>query len=283
MVTLDEKKERLKGLTVVAFESRMAKQMAHLISAQGGTPYVAPAVRELPLEDNPEVFQFYSALQRGEINIVVLLTGVGTRQLMKILETKYPREEIAAALSRVPVVVRGPKPLAACQSLGIRVTTTIPAPNTWREILQVIDREIPVGGLKIAVQEYGVPNPLLLDGLKKRGATIVSVPVYRWELPEDLEPLRQAAHLIAKGEADFIIFTSAVQLHHLMKIAKEEGLENAILRALQSTVVASIGPTMNEALRLFGWPIDLTAEVAKLAEFVDEIGKNGRRLLEGKK
>src|SRR6185436_3905216 len=46
------------GLTVAAFESRMAAQMTGLIGRYGGTPLVAPALREVPLENNAEALRF---------------------------------------------------------------------------------------------------------------------------------------------------------------------------------------------------------------------------------
>jgi uroporphyrinogen-III synthase len=40
------------GLRVVAFESRMATEVATMIERRGGVAIVAPAMREVPLEDN---------------------------------------------------------------------------------------------------------------------------------------------------------------------------------------------------------------------------------------
>ena len=46
------------GLEVAAFESRRADEIATLISRFGGVPRVGPSMREVPLEDNPAVFEF---------------------------------------------------------------------------------------------------------------------------------------------------------------------------------------------------------------------------------
>ena len=60
----DEKRERLKGLTVVAFESRMARQMAHLITAQGGTLEMALAQQGMTEEKLREQITIQKKLEK---------------------------------------------------------------------------------------------------------------------------------------------------------------------------------------------------------------------------
>src|SRR6202521_6394934 len=95
------------GLRVIAFESRRAVEFGELIRRKGGDPFVAPSMRETPIEDNPEAFHFAERLFRGEFDMVILLTGVGSRALNKVIETRWPAGAFADALRRVTVVVRG--------------------------------------------------------------------------------------------------------------------------------------------------------------------------------
>ncbi len=159
----------LAGLRVAAFESRQAGPMAELIRKQGGVPVLAPALREVPLEENQAAIAFADRLRAGGLDLVVFLTGVGTRYLAQILDGRMPRVEWVAALERAEIVVRGPKPLTALRELGIRADLTVPEPNTWHEILATLDDHLNLAGLRVAVQEYGKANPELLDGLRQRG------------------------------------------------------------------------------------------------------------------
>ncbi len=259
----------LSSLKVVTFESRMATAMADLITRQGGIPVSAPAVREIPLEDNPAAIQFATELLAGRIDMVLLLTGVGTRALVAAVETAFPRAEFLAALGRVPTIVRGPKPQAVLRELNVPIALAVPEPNTWREILSALDEAaIPLQGRRVAVQEYGRSNPELLAGLEARGASVMRVPVYRWALPEDCGPLQRAITAIIEGQVDLILFTTAVQVDHLLKVATESGLEERLRAALQDTVVASIGPTCSEALREHGLAVDLEPEHPKMGHLV---------------
>jgi uroporphyrinogen-III synthase len=173
----------LAGLRVIAFESRRAVEIARLLERHDAIVIGAPALREVPLEDNVAAIELLAALEAREVDAIVLLTGVGTRALVKVLETRCPRERVIALLRGVPIVARGPKPVAALREIGLQPTVLAPEPNTWRELLAAIDRELPVGGLRVAVQEYGRPNPELLAGLSERGAVVRRVPVYAWALP----------------------------------------------------------------------------------------------------
>src|ERR1700704_915371 len=123
------------GLRVLSLESRRATEIEKLIRARGGDPFVAPSMREIPLQDNPEAFTFAARLFAGEFDMVILLTGVGSRLLNQVLETRYPPGSFAGALRKLTVVVRGPKPMAVMREWNVPVAVTVPEPNTWREIL----------------------------------------------------------------------------------------------------------------------------------------------------
>src|SRR5580692_11316486 len=227
----------LDGLRVISFESRRAAEMAELIRRQGGDPFVAPSMREVPIENNPEAFQFAERLFRGEFDMMIFLTGVGTRALDKVLASHYPPETFAEALRKITIVARGPKPLAALREMQVPVTVTVPEPNTWRELLAAVANR---PERQIAVQEYGKSNPELLAGLRARGAEVTAVRVYQWDLPEDTAPLYEAARRLAAGEFDVVLFTTAIQVAHLARAAREQSIENEAMDALRRCFVGSI-------------------------------------------
>ncbi len=236
------------GRRVLALESRRSAEMAELIRRQGGDPFVAPSMREVPLAENEAVFDFARRLFDGGFDMVVLMTGVGTRQLNRLLATRFPEDAFANALRTVTVVARGPKPTAALREMGLAPAIVAPEPNTWRELLAATEG---CTERRIAVQEYGRPNPELLEALRARGAEVTAVRIYRYGLPEDSGPLREAARRLAAGEFDVALFTTAVQVANLAAAAREDGIEEAALAGLRRCRVCSIGPTTTEALEEF--------------------------------
>jgi uroporphyrinogen-III synthase len=267
----------LAGLHVAIFESRMAGPTADMIAKHGGIPLSAPALREIPLGDSPEVTAFAAQLATGGFDVVIFETGVGIRYLAPAIEARMPRETWLLALSRVKVVARGPKPAAALRELRARVDLHVPTPNTWHETLAALDAHLPVAGLRVAVQEYGKPNIELVEGLEQRGATVTRVPVYRWALPEDLGPLRAAIVEIAHGRVGIALFTSAQQVEHLLQVAASDALEAEIRGALAThTVVGSIGPTTSETLRAHGLPVDIEPDHPKLGHLIAAVAAGWR-------
>ena len=264
------------GLRVLALESRRALELSKLISNYGGLAIVAPAMREVPLESNTEALAFAARLFAGEFDIVIFLTGVGARTLLGVVETSYKRDEYVAALQQIKVVARGPKPVAALREIGITPALSVPEPNTWRELLGALDDAaqsavgIRLNGARVAVQEYGVSNPELLDGLEKRGARVTRVPVYQWALPDDQAPLRAAIQSLAQEQMDVVLFTTSVQAVHLFQVAKAMNLEKEMRAGLRRAMVASIGPTTSEELSRLRIRVDLEPSHPKMGFLVKE-------------
>jgi uroporphyrinogen-III synthase len=277
------------GLRVLALESRRAPELAKLISNYGGEAMVAPSMREVPLESNREALAFAAALFAGDFDMVIFLTGVGARALLGVVETAYKREEYIAALQRVQIIPRGPKPVAVLRELGVTPAITVPEPNTWRELLLALDEagasreELRLRGGRVAVQEYGVSNPELLSGLRERGAAVTRVPIYQWALPEDVAPLQAAVKALADGVIDVVLFTTSVQIAHLFQIAAEMNLQEPLRKGLGRAIVASIGPTTSEELQRRGIRADLEPSHPKMGFLVKEAAEQSGELLRRKR
>jgi uroporphyrinogen-III synthase len=272
------------GLSVLVLESRRSREMAALVTTYGGRSVAAPALREVPLESNPEALGFADALIRNEFDLVILLTGVGTRALLDVVQNAGVRDAFVAALAKTKVVPRGPKPLAVLRELNLPAWVTVPEPNTWRELLATLDATgTSLRSLRVAVQEYGVSNPELLQGLEARGAQVTRVPVYRWALPEDLEPLRAAVRSVAAGDVDIAIFTTGMQVVHLFEVAATLQQKEALRKGLGRMVVASIGPTTSEELRQQQLQVDLEASHPKMGFLVREAAEQASDLLRTKR
>lgn len=265
------------GLRVLSLESRRSAEIERLIRSQGGVPFVAPSMREVRLADNPQAFEFAERLFRGEFEMMILLTGVGTRLLNDVVNTRYPEDSFKTALRKLTVVARGSKPMAVLREWGIPATVTVPEPNTWREILTSMEGR---PERKIVVQEYGRPATELIDALRARGAEVTGVPVYQWALPLDCGPLREAAKRLAAGEFDVAMFTTSIQVPHLLKIAAEGKVD--VTAALQKIVVASVGPSTSETLREFGIEPDMEPSHPKMGFLVNETAVRAAEILQSK-
>ena len=253
-----------------------------MIEKQAGVALVSPSMRESPVSDDRKAIEFAHRLLAGQIDAMLLLTGVGTRMFVEQVERHVGRQRLLDALADIPTVVRGSKTAATMRDLGLKPTFRAPAPDTWREVLATFDTQLPVANLTIGLQEYGDSNTSLIAGLEARGATVDRVQVYRWELPEDCGPLEANAKRLAAGEIDVVLFTSANQANHLFAVAERLRMAGAVLEGLQRAVIVSIGPTTSERLRSLDLPVDLEATPHTMGRLVLDAAEHCHTLRERK-
>ena len=167
-------------------------------------------------------------------------------------ENRLPMETPAAApgLRTAPAPGLQPEKGAAVEEMvplrgaaariaeNMEASVSIPTATSQRTIpVKVIDENkntVPLDGRRIAIQEHGEPSPELYAALRERGAQVSPVHVYRWELPEDTGPLKNAVQAVCTGQVDVVMFTSSVQLTHAMKIASELGLSSEFKAGLNA-------------------------------------------------
>jgi uroporphyrinogen-III synthase len=254
------------GLRVLSLESRRAKEMEALIRREGGDPFVAPSVQERALDDQGEAIRFVERLEAGEFDMVICMTGTGLAFLRDQVVAHSSAARLGAALRRVTVVSRGPKPLPILSEIGARAQIVVPEPNTWKEIVEAVAVRTE---RRIAVQEYGRPNLEMNAALEQLGASVTPIVLYRWELPADVGPLQAAARHLGERQFDVILFTSSIQLDHLMTIADAVGLQAEVLSALREyTAIASVGPVMTASLEAAGFPVDIVPVHPKMGALV---------------
>ena len=266
------------GLSVAALESRRAEDMQRLIQRHGGVAHVSPSMREVPIDPNRDAIDFAYRVITGHVHVVVLMTGVGFRYLLKAIERHVDRQRFLDSLSDITTICRGPKPAAAMREVGVTPTHRVPEPNTWRELLQTIDTHVPIANQVVGLQEYGVTNASLVAGLEARGATVDSIRVYGWEFPEEVQPLEANVRALAAGERDLLLLTSAHQIVNMLRMAEQLNMVDELRSGLRSTVIASIGPTTSQMLQECDLHVDMEPSHPKMGHLVNEAAQRGTAL-----
>ncbi|MCA9212763.1 MAG: uroporphyrinogen decarboxylase [Planctomycetales bacterium] len=270
------------GLRVVAFESRRADETARLIEKCGGEAFVSPSMREVAVEDNSRAVEAANLLITGQLDVVLIMTGVGFTHWLNSVEKSVDRQRFLNSLADCITVARGPKPVAAMKEVGLTPTHRVPEPNTWRDMLQTIDQHLQIANQNVCLQEYGKTNASLVAGLEARGARVFNLSVYKWDYPEDTAPLEKNIDRLADGNVDVVMFTSAQQLYHVLEFGEKIGRQAELVNGLRKSIIASIGPTTSEALRDAGFPVDFEPSHPKLGHLVAETAANSQRLTKRK-
>ncbi len=263
----------LDGARVALLEGRMPGELADLVRRHGGVPYSVPAVRERPLDAGQQVAAFVDKLVRGDMPIVVCLTGVGVKTLFDESEGIGRLPELLAALQTATVICRGPKPSAVLRRYGIPIAYSAPSPYTTREVLEVI-ANIELADTNVGLLHYGERNPVLAAALEARGARVEELLLYEWLLPDDPQPLHQLVQELVDGCVDAIAFTSQVQVRHLFQIAATSGKTEELTAALQNrTLVASVGPVCTAVLEERGITPDVVPDNPKMGPMVNALAQ----------
>lgn len=272
------------GLKVLSLESRRAKEMETLIRREGGEPFVAPSVQERALDDHRAALEFVNRLDAGEFDLVVCMTGAGLSFLRELAIADADNTALARlteGLRKTTIIARGPKPVPVLREFGARAHVVVPEPNTWKEVVDAVASR---PERRIAVQEYGRPNSEMYAALEALGAKVTPFAIYRWDLPADAGPLREGARRLAAREFDIALFTSSIQLDHLLEIAREQEVEAGVRDALAHHVaVASVGPIMTEALEAAGLRADIVPTHPKMAALVKAAAEVAASALERKR
>jgi uroporphyrinogen-III synthase len=256
--------------TVAILESRMGDHIAGLVRKYGGTPFLAPALAEVPDVDPAHIHELIRDWNSAPPDIFIFQTGVGTRALFAATDSLGLTDALLQLLASAQVVVRGPKPTTALHSRKVRIDRAASDPFTTHEVLAEMHGTA-LRGKRIVVQRYGETNRELQADLESEGADVIEIVTYRWGLPEDTAPLLRLIGALGRNEIDLVAFTSASQASNLFTVAQYDGKEESLKQSLGRTLVASIGPVCSAALHKLAVRVDIEAKPPKLGPFIEAI------------
>ncbi len=253
----------MNGKIVAILESRTGERLAELVARRGAVPLLAPALQEVPDVDPARIGALLRGWRERPFTLAIFQTGVGTEALFHAADSLGLADELDALLESATVAVRGPKPAGPLGARGVRIDLRAAAPFTTETVLEAL-RGVALDGGRVLVQRFGAANRPLREALEARGAEVEELTTYRWAPPADTGPLTRLLDELAAAGVDAVLFTSAVQVEHLMAHARAAGRESALIAHLNGVVVGSIGPVCSRALRGHGVKPAFEADPPKL-------------------
>jgi uroporphyrinogen-III synthase len=231
----------LAGFTVAVTAARRREELSNLLERRGARVVEAAAIRIVPTGDDDELRAATETCITQPPDVVVATTGIGFRGWMEAADGWGLGESLLSQFSRAELLTRGPKAKGAVRAAGLAEAWS-PDSESSDEVLAHLLAE-GVVGRRIAVQLHGEPLPDFCTALRKAGATVVEVPVYRWVPAEDIKPLKRLVDQICQKQVDCVTFTSAPAVASMLKVATDESRLEPLLAALRSDVLAAcVGP-----------------------------------------
>jgi uroporphyrinogen-III synthase len=242
----------LQGFTVGITADRRWKEQAELLQRRGAIVRHGPTISTHYLASDAALREATLEVIRRRPVYVVATTGIGVRAWFEAAQSWGLGDELLATLVRARAVARGPKAAAALHVAGV---------ETWKAVAsERVDEAIglltaqSLGGTVVAFQQYGDPNKAAIETLRRAGADVIEVPVYRWRLPDEDQPALRLTEAACTGQLDAVTFTSAPAAVNLVTIADRHGLGDDLRSAFndRGVVAACVGPVCAEGAEATG-------------------------------
>lgn len=255
----DSGKGSLRGRRVALPESRELDLLARMLADRGAEPVPCPLVS---IRDNPDrepVLAWIDRLLGGELDHLVLFTGEGLRRLLAVATERGQQRELVAALARIPVTARGPKPVRELRRIGLQPDHA-PQEATTAGLIHSLSA-LGLNGRRVGVQLYGAePNEPFMAFLREAGAEPDPVAPYVYASEAEDRRVAELLDELEGGQLDSIAFTSSQQVRRLFQVAGRAGRKEGLVAALLETPVAAVGPVVAEALSERGVPPAITPQ-----------------------
>jgi uroporphyrinogen-III synthase len=248
----------LANSTVALAEGRQLEELAQMLEKEGAKALRCPMLSILDAPDDAPILEWLDSLQAGAFDWLILLTGEGLRRLLACADRHGRRDAVITALTKARTLIRGPKPGRALKEIGLTATMSANVPTTDGVIASL--RTLNLRGLTVGVQLYNDSNPPLEQFLREAGAKPVSVQPYIYAPASDNERVGHLFEQMADGKVDAIIFTSSPQVDRVFEVARERQASARLMQGLAKTLVAAVGPIVQENLQNRGVTVQLCPE-----------------------
>jgi uroporphyrinogen-III synthase len=260
----------LDGYRVGVTAERRREELGAALVRRGAQIVYGPAIRVVPLADDTQLLEATKRCLDGSLDLMVATTGVGFRGWLEAAGEWSLSESLLAAFDAATILTRGPKVRGAVRAAGLREAWS-PESESSTEVLEHLLANYDLAGLRVAIQLHGDPLLEMVDALRKAGAEVIEVPVYRWEPPADEAPLRALVTLVADAAIDAVTFTSAPAAMNFLQTADAMGLGDATRAALGGPVLCvAVGPVTAAPLREAGITV-VQPERFRLGALVREV------------
>ena len=257
----------LDGFLIGVTAARKVEEQVGLLERRGARVEWAPALSLDPNHvDDAQLRAATEDVLSRPIDMFLATTGIGMKAWFEAAERWGILGRLLAAIGDAEILARGPKSVGALRRQGLRELWA-PESECFEDVLAHL-RGRDLTGLRIVVQEHGQSLSMVAHALRRQGADVAVVTVYRVAGAEDPAPTFRMVDLVADRKLDAVTFTSAPAVAALMDAAGVTGRRDEVAAAFQADVVATcVGPVTAAAFELWGVP-SIRPDRSRLAAMV---------------
>ncbi len=260
----------LSGFRIGVTAARRAEEQIALLERRGAAVVHAPALSVDPNRiDEVALLAATKAVLAQPVDIFLATTGIGMKSWLTACERWGLKDDLVAHLAGAEILARGPKSVGALRRFGLRERWA-PESEEFEDVLAHL-RGRDLRGRRIVVQEHGQSLSMAAHALRRLGADVTTVTVYRVDAAEDLEPMFGLVEAVVEDRIDAVTFTAAPAVAAMMAAAATAGRRDELIGAFQADVIAScVGPVTAAAFEMWGVP-SIYPERSRLAAMVKQL------------
>lgn len=243
--------DQLQGFRIGVTSDRRSNDLIAALQRRGAEVLHAPTLRIVPAHEDARLIDDTRAVIEAGPDVVLATTAFGMRGWLEAADAAGLGAELLDALACSRILVRGPKARGAVRAAGLDDAGMSEQETT----ASLVDRVLAEGaaGRTIAVQLHGFVDEEQLERLRVGGAAVITVAPYLWTTPTEPQRVVRLLEAIAARSLDAVTFTSAPAVEALLVAARDNGLFDAVVRALRTDVTpVSVGPVTAAPLHLVG-------------------------------
>lgn len=235
------------GFTVGITADRRWDEQAHLFERSGARVVHGPTIRTQPLGAETPLRRTTEGVIARPPAVLIANTGLGIRSWFANADTWGIGRALETALARTRIFVRGPKASGAIHSAGLAVAARART-ERLSEVVDLVLKSL-AAGERVVLQLDGSWESVEVERLRRAGAEVVTLPIYRWTLPDDTGPALRLAESVIDGRVHAVTFTAGPAIRNWLTIAAEAGIETKLRHGLTDgrSVVGCVGPVCAEA------------------------------------
>jgi uroporphyrinogen-III synthase len=260
----------LAGFRIGVTAARKVEEQVALLERRGARVERAPALSLDPNHvDDDDLRAATADVLSRPVDLFLATTGIGMKTWFAAAERWGVLDELLASIGSAEILARGPKSVGAMRNRGLRELWSPPS-ECFEDVLEHL-RGRDLTGLRIVVQEHGQSLSMVAHALRRQGADVSTVTVYRVASADDPEPTFRLVDLIADRALDAVTFTSAPAVAAVMEAAGVTGRRDEVVSAFQADAVATcVGPVTAAAFEPWGVPT-IFPDRSRLAAMVKQL------------
>lgn len=236
------------GRTIVVTRARaQASELAAALESLGAEVITAPVIRTRSLADSEPMR--HAVREVAQVHWILFTSVNGVDAFLDALAGEGLDVRV---LAKAKLAAIGPATAERLMTRGLRADL-VPATFVAEALLDALIATDDVAGRTFLLPRADLARPMLAEGLRARGGTVIEVDAYRTEAGGDLPP--ELVARLADGTIDLVTFSSSSTVRNFVDALPADRRADLIPRLS----AASIGPVTSETLREMGIAIAITA------------------------